>query len=161
TNLFEYLSIPEDEPHEPIPKDVAAAAPASAMAAANLDGAGNGNGARPAAVAASGVASSGAPDAGAAAAAGDALRLLVAPRRIERRPLGCRYPGAAQGSLSDVSWPIAPGETIAVVGPKGAGKTTLVKLLTGLYRPTQGEILLDGVPTTQFTPAELRARVGV
>jgi ATP-binding cassette, subfamily B, bacterial len=94
-------------------------------------------------------------------AAGDALGLLIAPPRIELHHLTFRYPGAAQASLSDVTLSIEPGESIAVVGPNGAGKTTLVKLLTGLYRPTEGEILLDGVPTTSFSPAELRARVGV
>ena len=89
-------------------------------------------------------------------------RSLVAPApRLELRGVSFRYPDATRDSLHDVSFSIAPGETVALVGPNGAGKTTLVKLLTGLYRPTAGEILLDGVDVTTLEPAELRSRVGV
>jgi len=83
------------------------------------------------------------------------------PPRIELCDVSFRYPGSSRDSLRDVSLTIEPGETIAVVGPNGAGKTTLVKLLTGLYPPTRGRILLDGVDLATLSPGELRARVGV
>ena len=56
-----------------------------------------------------------------------------------------RYPKSHRDALCDVSLRIAPGETIAIVGHNGAGKTTLAKLIAGLYRPTAGEILYDGI----------------
>ncbi|HEX2204004.1 MAG TPA: ATP-binding cassette domain-containing protein, partial [Longimicrobium sp.] len=56
---------------------------------------------------------------------------------------------------------IAPGERVALVGENGAGKTTITKLLTRLYDPTRGTILLDGRPLAEYDPAELHASVGV
>ena len=56
-----------------------------------------------------------------------------------------RYPGQDGYALRDVNLELAPGETLGIVGENGAGKTTFVKLLTRLYDPTEGEILLDGV----------------
>ncbi|HSR23714.1 MAG TPA: ABC transporter ATP-binding protein, partial [Candidatus Eisenbacteria bacterium] len=70
------------------------------------------------------------------------------------------YPGSGAQALRDVSFRIAPGETIAVVGRNGAGKTTLIKLLCRLYDPTEGRILLDGVDIREFDPDELRAVIG-
>ncbi len=61
------------------------------------------------------------------------------------------YDGAEQDTLKDISFTFRPGEKIALVGCNGAGKTTLVKLLCGLYRPTQGRILINGVPAYDFT----------
>lgn len=83
------------------------------------------------------------------------------PPRIELRDVGFRYPGAARPALRDVTLTIEPGETIALVGRNGAGKTTLIKLLVGLYRPTTGTILVDGVDVTTIPVDELRKRIGV
>jgi ATP-binding cassette subfamily B protein len=63
--------------------------------------------------------------------------------------------------LRGVSFRVAPGERLALVGENGAGKTTLTKLLTRLYDPTRGEILLDGRPLAEYDPAELHDQVGV
>jgi len=63
--------------------------------------------------------------------------------------------------LRGISFRIAPGERLALVGENGAGKTTLTKLLTRLYDPTRGQILLDGRPLTEYDPAELHDQVGV
>jgi ATP-binding cassette, subfamily B, multidrug efflux pump len=60
-----------------------------------------------------------------------------------------------------VSFTAHPGQTVAVVGPTGSGKSTLVSLIPRIHDPTSGEILLDGTPLTRFDPAELRRVMGV
>jgi ATP-binding cassette, subfamily B, bacterial len=89
-------------------------------------------------------------------------RPLPSPVRgeVEFQHVTFSYPGSEAEALRDVSFKIAPGETIAVVGRNGAGKTTLIKLLCRLYDPTEGRILLDGVDLRELDPDELRATVG-
>lgn len=70
------------------------------------------------------------------------------------------YDGAAP-VLRDVDLEVRRGQVVAIVGPSGAGKTTLVDLLPRFYEPTRGEILLDGVPITRFTRRSLRALMGI
>ena len=70
-----------------------------------------------------------------------------------------RYPGSAETVLDDVSLFIPAGRTVALVGENGAGKSTLVKLLCGMYAPSGGRILLDGVDLSDVDPAEWRARI--
>ncbi|MEO3756305.1 ABC transporter ATP-binding protein [Streptomyces sp. B6B3] len=75
-----------------------------------------------------------------------------------------RYPDAPPGEpavLRGVSLRIAPGETVALVGSTGSGKSTLVALVPRLHEPTGGRILLDGVDVTALTRAQLRAQVSV
>jgi ATP-binding cassette subfamily B protein len=88
----------------------------------------------------------------------------VAPhftRGIEFRNVSYSYPNRDEPALRDVSFTIAPGETMALVGRNGAGKTTIVKLLTRLYDPDSGQILIDGVDIREYDPAELRREIGV
>ncbi len=66
------------------------------------------------------------------------------------------YPDQRTPTLRDVSFRLAPGECVALVGHNGAGKTTIVKLLLRLYDPTAGRILLDGVDLREYDPAALR-----
>ena len=61
-----------------------------------------------------------------------------------------RYPNSEKDSLKNINLTINPGETIAIVGENGAGKTTLVKMLTGLYKPTQGIVTIDGNNVTEI-----------
>lgn len=67
-----------------------------------------------------------------------------------------RYEGAAEAALSEVTLHIAAGQKAAVIGGTGAGKSTLVSLLLGFRMPTQGRILLDGMPTTQLSRYTMR-----
>lgn len=87
------------------------------------------------------------------------------PEQIEQgirfENVSFRYPGAERDVLSGVSFELTPGETVALVGENGSGKTTLVKLLTRLYEPTGGRILLDGKDLREYDPAHLRELIGV
>jgi ATP-binding cassette, subfamily B, bacterial len=80
---------------------------------------------------------------------------------IEFRHVTYAYEGQAQPALQDLSFVIAPGETIAVVGHNGAGKTTLVKLLARLYDPQSGQVLIDGRDVREYDPDALRGEFGV
>ena len=71
------------------------------------------------------------------------------------------YPGAEQPALAHVTLHLRPGESLALVGENGSGKTTLIKLLTRLYAPTGGRILLDGKDLAEWDQAVLRERIGV
>ena len=72
-----------------------------------------------------------------------------------------RYPAAENWTLRDFNLRIKPGEKMALVGVNGAGKTTLVKLLCGLYQPTEGRILLDGVDISRYPATVLFKLFGV
>lgn len=75
--------------------------------------------------------------------------------------VGFRYPGAESPALSDISLHLRPGGSLALVGANGSGKTTLIKLLTRLYEPTAGRILLDGSDLREWEVQALRRRIGV
>ena len=70
------------------------------------------------------------------------------------------YPDAKENALDDLSFTMAPGETVAIVGRNGAGKTTLFKLICRLYDPVEGRILVDGVDIRDYEPDQLRAQIG-
>ncbi|TSE24899.1 Toxin RTX-I translocation ATP-binding protein [Tepidimonas sediminis] len=79
---------------------------------------------------------------------------------IEFRDVSFQYPGQQNGALRHVSFRIQPGERVAILGRVGSGKTTVHKLILGLYRPTSGAVLVDGVDVRQLDPAELRRHIG-
>lgn len=80
---------------------------------------------------------------------------------IEFRNVTFSYPGASRPTLENVSFQIAPGEKVAVIGKVGSGKTTVSKLILGLYKPDSGAVLIDGVDVRQIDPADLRRALGV
>lgn len=91
-----------------------------------------------------------------------------APQRIDRiagsiefRDVWFRYPGTERWVLRDVSFRIEPGATAALVGPTGAGKSTLIALLTRRYDATKGTVLIDDVPIDRVPLRQLRDAVGV
>jgi len=101
----------------------------------------------------------------------DILRIPEEPRPLNPVPVRdlrtlafehvtFQHQSASSPAVSDISFRLTRGETIAFVGPSGAGKTTLVKLLVGLYRPLSGRILYDGTPGIETDLDDLRAQIG-
>ncbi|NUR29789.1 MAG: ATP-binding cassette domain-containing protein, partial [Catenulispora sp.] len=82
-------------------------------------------------------------------------------RGIELRGVSLRYPGAERWVLRDLDLVIPAGQSMAVVGANGAGKTSLVKLLCGLYEPTQGQIVVDGAGLSELDPDAWRRQLAV
>ena len=113
------------------------------------------------------------------AEAPDAVDIPAGPVRLELEDVSFRYPSADEVSLaslesaahgdrkgsgpvlSDVSLVVEPGQTVALVGPSGAGKTTITSLVARLYDPTTGTVRINGVPLTEATDASLRSVVGM
>jgi ATP-binding cassette subfamily B protein len=90
---------------------------------------------------------------------------LPAPRPIARgfefRDVSFRYPGASRLVLNGLSVNLRAGERVALVGENGEGKTTLVKLMTRLYDPVEGQVLLDGVDLREYSLEDLYREIGV
>lgn len=91
----------------------------------------------------------------------DPVELTAVSGAIEFRVVSFRYPGSERAVLDDVSFRIEPGQTAALVGPTGSGKSTIVALLTRQYDPTAGTILLDDVPLDRIPVEQLRSALGV
>ncbi len=88
------------------------------------------------------------------------IRRPVLKGEIEFRHVNFSYPEAGGEALDDVSFRIAAGEHVAVLGKNGSGKTTIEKLILGFYEPDSGAVLIDGVDARQIDPAEVRRAVG-
>jgi ATP-binding cassette subfamily B multidrug efflux pump len=90
---------------------------------------------------------------------------VVAPAEVrgevEFAGVTFRYPGTERPVLQDVSFRVPAGATVAVVGPTGSGKSTVVSLLTRLYDPTEGEVRVDGIPLTKWKLSRLREVVAL
>ena len=90
---------------------------------------------------------------------------LPAPTKIrfgfEFRNVSFAYPGTDRAVLKNFNLTLSPGERIALIGENGEGKTTVVKLITRLYDPTEGQILLDGVDLREYSIEDLHRQIGV
>lgn len=80
--------------------------------------------------------------------------------RIEFRDVSFSYPGSQARALDEVSFVIEPGERVAVLGRNGSGKSTIVRLITGIYEPAEGSVLADDTDIRQIRPADLRRNIG-
>jgi ATP-binding cassette subfamily B protein len=92
---------------------------------------------------------------------GDVHALPSIRGRLEFRNVSFRYPSSERPVLQDVSFVAEPGTTTAIVGSTGCGKSTLVSMIPRIHDPTEGEVLLDGVPLTDLDPSAVRAHVGM
>jgi ATP-binding cassette, subfamily B, multidrug efflux pump len=81
--------------------------------------------------------------------------------RVEFRNVEFRYPGAQEPVLRDISFVAEPGETVAIVGSTGSGKSTLINLIPRFYDATSGAVLIDGVDVRELHRVDLWARLGV
>jgi ATP-binding cassette, subfamily B, multidrug efflux pump len=91
----------------------------------------------------------------------DPVRELSLHGHLELAGVGFTYPGAEQPVLTDVGFSVRPGETLAVIGSTGAGKTTLVNLVPRLFDATSGTIRFDGVDVRDLDPDLLWSRIGL
>ena len=79
---------------------------------------------------------------------------------IEFQDVKFSYPGQESFALNGVSFKINQGEHVAVIGKTGSGKTTLTRLMMGMYQPKEGAVRVDGIDLRQLDPADLRANIG-
>ncbi len=89
------------------------------------------------------------------------VELANARGAIEFRNVSFRYPGTERYVLRDVSFEIEPGQTVAIVGPTGSGKSSIVRLIPRLYDPDEGEVLLDGTPIRRIRLDRLRRLISM
>ena len=80
--------------------------------------------------------------------------------RIEFKNVSFAYPNSAAKALDNVSFHVKAGEKIGIIGRVGSGKTTVGRLATAFYPPSEGSILIDGIDIRQYDPADLRAGIG-
>src|SRR5262245_43992336 len=85
----------------------------------------------------------------------------VAKGKIEFKGVKFSYPGIDRPILNGVNLVISPGERVGIIGRIGSGKTTIGRLIAGLYQPAGGELLIDGVEIRQYHPYEIRKAVGL
>lgn len=88
------------------------------------------------------------------------LQMGATDGAIELRGVTFTYPGGSAPALDNVSFTIEPGQHVALLGRVGSGKSTVARMLLGLYPPQEGMVLVDGVDLAQFDPYSLRAQIG-
>jgi ATP-binding cassette subfamily C protein LapB len=79
---------------------------------------------------------------------------------IEFQDVVFTYPDAQKGALNKTSFKIKAGEKVGIIGKNGSGKTTIEKMILGLYEPSEGSILIDGIDINQIDPVDLRKNIG-
>ncbi len=81
--------------------------------------------------------------------------------KVSFRDANLRYAGAGADSLSDITFDVAPGETVGIIGGTGSGKSSLVNMIPRFYDASQGNVYVDGIDVKDYTLDELRHKVGV
>lgn len=89
------------------------------------------------------------------------LRPTRVEGRIELRGVDFSYPARAERTISGLNIAIAPGEHVGFMGPVGSGKSTIARLILGLYEPQEGVVMIDGTDIRQYNPVSLRAHIGM
>jgi ATP-binding cassette subfamily C protein LapB len=92
--------------------------------------------------------------------AGEGLKLAGLKGLIEFRNVNFRYPGAPEKTLEDLNFTIRPGEHVGLLGRVGSGKSTIARLILGLYPPEEGLVMIDGTDIRQLDPLEMRRYIG-
>jgi ATP-binding cassette, subfamily C, bacterial LapB len=90
----------------------------------------------------------------------NALKLDKVAGVIAFQAVSFTYPGATEKALSDVSFKIAPGEKVALLGRVGSGKSTIARMILGLYPPSDGLVMIDGTEVRQLDATSLRRHIG-
>ena len=98
--------------------------------------------------------------AGSEGPAKEGLKPATFAGRIELKGVEFRYPGAAEKTLDGLSLTIEAGQRVALLGRVGSGKSTIARLVLGLYQPQEGLVLIDGTDIRQLDPGAMRARIG-
>jgi len=88
------------------------------------------------------------------------VRRPVFDGSIEFKKVSFSYPEAPKASLEDISFKIKPGEHVGIIGKVGSGKTSIIKLIVGLYQANEGAISIDNIDINQIDPADLRHQIG-
>ena len=91
---------------------------------------------------------------------GEGIQLSTIKGKIEFRNVSFRYPGANEKALDGISFVINPGEKVALLGRVGSGKSTIARLVLGLYPPEDGLVMVDGTDIRQLDPPNLRSHIG-
>jgi ATP-binding cassette subfamily C protein LapB len=91
---------------------------------------------------------------------GEGIKLSVLKGKIEFRNVSFRYPGTPEKTLDGLSFTIEAGEHVALLGRVGSGKSTIARLLLGLYPPEEGVVMVDGTDIRQIDPLDLRRNIG-
>jgi ATP-binding cassette subfamily C protein LapB len=91
---------------------------------------------------------------------GEALKLTQVQGKIEFRNVAFRYPGASEPALEGLSFTVQPGEHVGLLGRVGSGKSTIARLILGLYPPDDGLVMIDGTDIRQLDPIDYRTRIG-
>lgn len=87
--------------------------------------------------------------------------MLLLKGAVEFRNVSVKYAGASGEALEHISFKVEPGQTVGIIGGTGAGKTSLVNLISGLYQPESGHVLLDGADIASLDLKSLRTQVGI